>query len=77
MPAYLIEFNRRTRERRVTPYLGVEGSREAMARRIELEALREDDDIEIVALSSRSLSTLEKTHSRYFTGRDLSDLTSV
>lgn len=69
MPGYVIEFNRRTRERRVREFAD---HREAMQYRLELEARRSDTDVEIAALISDSLDTLARTHSRYFTGRELS-----
>jgi hypothetical protein len=66
--AYVIEFNRRTRARRVTEF---STPKEAMQRRLHLESDRDNDDIEIVALSGDSLETLKQTHSRYFSGREL------
>lgn len=71
---FLIEFNRRTRERRVTPYVGDGASRDVISRRVALEATRDDTDVEIVVLTSHSLETLAQTHARYFTGRDISGL---
>ncbi|MDH6282587.1 hypothetical protein [Prescottella agglutinans] len=68
MPGYVIEFNRRTRERRVHVF---GDHRDAMRYRLRLEAERSDGDIEIAALISRSLETLQRTHSRYFTGKEL------
>lgn len=68
MPGYVIEFNRATRERRVREF---DTAREAMEYRLELESRRTDDNIEIAALLSKSIETLERTHSRYFTGREL------
>ena len=68
MPGYVIVFNRQTRERRVTEF---EDSREAMRYRLELEGSRTDSNLEIAALVSKSIATLERTHSRYFTGREL------
>ena len=71
MPGYVIEFNRRTRTRRVTEF----GTpREAMQHRLDLERERTDKDVEIVALISDSLETLQQTHSRYFTGGELATL---
>ncbi|WP_235632025.1 hypothetical protein [Mycolicibacterium rutilum] len=46
-------------------------AREAMERRLQLEADRTDDNVEIVALISDSVDTLHQTHSRYFTGEEL------
>ncbi|MFF3066557.1 hypothetical protein ACFVQ3_18610 [Oerskovia sp. NPDC057915] len=68
MPNFVIEFNRKTRDRKVSEF---PGAREAMERRLELETERTDSDVEIVALSSDSLETLTFTHSRYFTGNEL------
>lgn len=41
--------------------------------RLQRERDRERDEIEIAALTSRSLDSLRRTHSRYFTGVDLDD----
>jgi hypothetical protein len=71
MPGYVVEFNRRTRKRRVQEF---PDHREAMHKRLELEASRTDPDIEIAALISDSLETLERTHSRYFTGQELAGI---
>ncbi|OKH83558.1 hypothetical protein EB75_08220 [Mycobacterium sp. ST-F2] len=68
MPGFVIEFNRQTGERRVTEFAT---AREAMERRLALEAERTDQGVEIVALISDSLKTLRQTHSRYFTGEEL------
>lgn len=69
MAGYVIEYNRRSHMRRVTEFATPQ---EAMEYRLKLDALREDTDIEIVALGSKSLETLMQTHSRYFTGEELS-----
>jgi hypothetical protein len=45
-----------------------------MHERLRLEAVRADPDIEIAALISDSLETLEQTHSRYFTGKELASI---
>jgi hypothetical protein len=66
--AFVIEFNRRTRERRVRKF---DTHADAMRCRLELESQRVDKDIEIAALISKSLETLQRTHSRYFTGKEL------
>jgi hypothetical protein len=42
-----------------------------MEYRLQLEAERLDENIEIVALISESLETLQRTHSRYFTGQEV------
>ncbi|KSZ58097.1 hypothetical protein D1O33_04295 [Rhodococcus rhodochrous] len=71
MTAFVIEYNRKTADRTVTSFPGVEGRRAAMRRRLELEKSRTDKDVEIVSLVSDSLETLRRTHSRYFQGREL------
>lgn len=63
MPGYVIEYNRRTRANRVTKFASLH---EAMKYRLALEVGRTDPDIEIAAVSSKSLETLQQTHSRYF-----------
>lgn len=68
MPSFVIEYNRRTHARHVTEFAS---AREAMGYRLVLESAREDHDIEIAAVSSKSLETLQQTHSRYFTGDEL------
>jgi hypothetical protein len=68
MRGYVIQFNRRTGDRRVTEFAT---PNEAMDYRLQLEAVRLDENIEIAALISDSLETLQRTHSRYFTGQEL------
>ncbi len=68
MPGYVIEYNRRTNERRITEF---PTGGEAMEYRLKLDAERTDRNIEIAALVSSSLETLEQTHSRYFSGEEL------
>lgn len=68
MNGFVIEFNRRTRARRVVEFGSI---REAVAFRLERERERASEDIEVVALSSKSLDSLKRTHSRYFTGEDM------
>jgi len=68
VPGFVIEFNRRTRERRVHQF---DAPQDAMRYRLQLEVERTDADVEIAALTSRSLETLQRTHSRYFTGKEL------
>lgn len=68
MAGYVIQYNRITGDRMVTEFPGRQGHREALMLRLRLEKERKDADWEIVALSSDSLETIEKTHSRYFTG---------
>lgn len=68
MTGFVIEFNRHTRDRRVSQFAS---ARDAMEYRLRLESRRVDSDIEIVALTSKSLETLQRTHSRYFEGKEL------
>jgi hypothetical protein len=68
MAGFVIEYNRRTHGRRVTEFAT---PHEAMQYRLTLEAQRTDLDIEIASLASKSLDTLKRTHSRYFTGEEL------
>ena len=68
MAGFVIEYNRHTRARRVTEFAT---AREAMEYRLRLEAGRTDRNVEIAALSSKSLDTLRQTHSRYFSGEEL------
>jgi hypothetical protein len=68
MPGFVVEFNRRTRNRRVREFADPQ---DAMRCRLQLETERIDEDIEIAALTSRSLESLRRTHSRYFTGKEL------
>ena len=71
MAGFVIEFNRRTRERRVWEFAD---HGDAMRFRLQLEAERQDEDVEIAALISTSLATLQRTHSRYFTGKELTSI---
>ena len=72
MNGFVIEFNRRTRARRVFEFNSI---RNAVAFRLQSERSRESEDVEVVALSSMSLESLKRTHSRYFTGTDLTPQT--
>ena len=71
MRRFVIEFHRKTGARRVTEFDSIQ---QAISYRIERERLRERGDIEVVALSSKSLESLMRTHSRYFAGKDQSTL---
>ena len=66
-----MEYNRKSSEWKVTEFPGVDGHREALLRRIELEAKRTDLNWEIASLNSDSLETIKKTHARYFKGHEL------
>ena len=71
MAGFVIEYNRRTQDWSVTEFLSDTGHREALRLRLERERNRTDEDIEIVSLVSDSLQTIQKTHARYFVGREL------
>lgn len=71
MPGYVVEYNRKSRDWKVTEFPGLEGHRAALHRRVELEVDRTDLDWEIVSLNSDSLETVKKTHARYFEGHEL------
>ncbi|MCB2411418.1 hypothetical protein LGT39_00975 [Demequina sp. TTPB684] len=66
MSGFVIEYHRKTRESRVTSYLGEDGFRDAFTERLRLEAENTNPDIEIVSLVSDSLESARATHSRYF-----------
>lgn len=68
MPGFVIEFNRTTRERVVHRF---DDASEAMRYRLERERVRSNADIEIAALSASSIEALQRTHSRYFSGEEL------
>jgi len=72
MSGFVIKYNRLTGERFVREFPGPKGHREAMQMRLRLEKERESRDWEVVSLSSDSLATVQKTHSRYFTGHPVS-----
>lgn len=72
MAGFVIKYNRLTGERFVKEFPGRKGHREALMLRLRLEKERESRDWEVVSLNSDSLATVEKTHSRYFTGHLMS-----
>lgn len=76
MPGYVIEYNRITGDRHVIEFPGANGHREALLERLKLEKVRPSRDWEIVSLNSDSLETVQKTHSRYFTGKQVSKLSA-
>lgn len=67
MPGYVIEYNRKTGNSRVTSFESPDGHRQAVAERLRLEKISDrDSDVEIVALMADSLASLRRSHSRYF-----------
>lgn len=71
MPGFVIEYNRKSREWRLETFPGLHGHQDALRRRLELEQSRKNADIEIVSLNSDSIETVQRTHARYFEGREL------
>lgn len=65
MAGFVIEYNRRTRVSHVTEFATIQ---QAVQYRLKLEEQRTDRNIEIVALSAKSLDVIKQTHSRYFFG---------
>ncbi len=63
-------YNRRTFDRQVTEFPGADGPRETLKQRLRLERERHDHEIEIASLNSDSIETIQRTHSRYFTGKE-------
>lgn len=76
MPGYVIEYNRLTGDRKVIEFPGSLGHREALLARLRIEKERPSQDWEIVSLNSDSLETVKKTHSRYFTGRQVAAMSA-
>ena len=71
MSGFVIEYHRPSGNRRVREFTGENGHREALQCRLELERHRTDSDWEIASLNSESLEMLQRTHRRYFQGREL------
>jgi hypothetical protein len=71
MPGYVIEYNRRTGDRRVYEFTGPHGNRDALNCRLDLEEQHQNDGWEVASLVTDSIQTAMKTHSRYFQGREL------
>lgn len=76
---FLVVYSRRTGEWAMQVFEGPRATHHGLMRRLELDDLREDRDIEIVVLGAQSFATVNRTHSRYFTGRrvEIADLTRV
>lgn len=63
MSSYLIEYHRLSGSLKVTPF---ESLFQATIKRLELDKLNTDPDLEIVAVASESEDHLRQSHSRYF-----------
>jgi uncharacterized protein YegP (UPF0339 family) len=64
--SFLIEYHRKTGERKMTPFRGPEGRAKALKARLEADFARQDSDIEYVVIESASEADLRRTHRRYF-----------
>ena len=71
MSGFVIEYNRKTGDRRVYTFEGPEAHKNALEYRFELEEQHVNDGWEIASLVSDSLETIKRTHSRYFQGQEL------
>lgn len=76
MSGYVIEYNRLTGDRKVIEFQGAFGHRDALLARLRIEKERPSGDWEIVSLNSDSLETVKKTHSRYFTGKQVAAMSA-
>lgn len=63
MPAFVIEYNRRTGTSQVSQF---DDPADAMRMRFELMRVRGDDETEIVSITAPSLAAVKRSHSRYF-----------
>ena len=72
MKHFLIVYNRRTGERKMTEYAE---STQAIRARLEAESQNSNPDVEIVVIGAASLDDLKVTHSRYFTTEELPSTT--
>lgn len=66
MSSYLLIYNRRTGQLRHEEFVGDQGRKAAMRRRLEVEKSRPSADIEVVVLAAESLDQIKHTHGRYF-----------
>lgn len=68
MPAFLIEYHRPSGRMRYTRF---DNLLDATMRRLDLDEIYTDPDIEVVAIESASIESLQVTHSRYFANKAL------
>jgi hypothetical protein len=72
MEGILIKYNRKNGERIVHEYKGPDGYSDAMNAKLFSDSIANPQDgWEVVVIGSDSLSTVERTHSRYFSGLDI------
>ncbi len=79
MSGFLILYRRRSGERQVFEFPGADGPVDAARARLryERDSRFRDSGIEIAAISSDSLETVMRTHSRYFRGTEVDFLKSA
>lgn len=63
MLSFVVEYNRRTGESKITEYEDIAA---ATRERFRLMNVRADENVEIATILGRSLDAIRKTHSRYF-----------
>lgn len=74
MEGILIRYNRRSGDRVVIEYKGENGYMNAINSRQYLNSISHPQDgWEVVVIGSDSLKTVQATHSRYFSGQDVTD----
>lgn len=71
MAGFTIQYNKKTQDRMVEVFEGATGHRAAMKRRLELEKIALGKDWEIVSINADSLGSIQRSHSRYFHGREV------
>ncbi|MEE8725485.1 MAG: hypothetical protein SOI15_05375 [Bifidobacterium crudilactis] len=73
MEGILIKYNRKSGDRIVQEFKGASGYLEAMRTKLFADSISyPQDNWEVVVIGSDSISTVERTHSRYFSGNDIS-----
>lgn len=70
MTGFLVEYHRPTGAWSVQEFPGMTGRRKALEASFQLEVRRQNTDFEIAVLTTDSIETLRKTHSRYFSGQE-------
>ncbi len=66
MTSFLMQYDRRTGDLEVTEFVGEHAREEALAARVQAEAERASEDLEVVVLAADTLEELKRTHGRYF-----------
>ena len=66
MTSFLIEYHRKTGERKITRFQGPAGRAQALTARLDADFKRRDSDVEYVVVESASEAELRRTHRRYF-----------